>query len=176
MTTRHIYGLAAALLMTLAGAVSAAAQVNDESLSDEEKPSALLYEFSKDFDVVFEGVQKGLIDAGYEIDIASKRKKEVSTKFKILSPGEDDFFDNMEPYGEVPYVRSPSWKDGRVSLTVRFEETGSGTVMITVSGELSGFEERFLRKWLWWTSNGVLEEAALQSIVTAVDGAEGSDL
>ncbi|MCB0712965.1 MAG: hypothetical protein KDD67_11605 [Ignavibacteriae bacterium] len=150
------------------------AQVDDEALSEEELNSAIVYEFDKDFDVVFQGVQKGLVDAGYEVDYASKRKKLIETKFRILAP-EDDFFDIMEQYGKIPYVRSPSWKNGRTLVSVRLEENGSGTT-ITVQAQLSAYEGRFLNKWLYWVSNGVLEEQALSAIVAAVDAESGSDL
>ena len=150
------------------------AQVDDEALSEEELNSALVYEFNKDFDVVFEGVQKGLVNAGYEVDYASKRKKLIESKFKILAP-KDDFFDIMEQYGRIPYVRSPSWENGRTLVTVRLEETGGGTT-ITVQAQLSAYEKRFLNKWLYWASNGVLEEEALQAIVAAVDSESGSEL
>ncbi len=149
-------------------------QVDDEALTEEELNTALVYEFDKDFDVVFEGVKKGLEAAGYEVDYASKRKKLIETKFKVLAP-EDDFFDIMEQYGKIPYVRSPSWKNGRTLVTVKLEENGTGTT-ITVQAQLSAFEERFLRKWLYWASNGVLEEEALQAIVTAVESEDGSEL
>ena len=151
------------------------AQVDDESLSEEELNSALVYEFDKDFDVVFEGVKKGLADAGYEVDYASKRKMLVESKFKILAV-DDNFFETMEQYGKIPYVRSPSWKNGRTLVSIRFEENTAGTVTITVQAELSAFEERFLRKWLYWASNGVIEEDVLQSIVAAVDAEDGSEL
>ena len=81
----------------------------------------------------------------------------------------------MEQYGKIPYVRSPSWKNGRTLVTVKLEENGTGTT-ITVQAQLSAFEERFLRKWLYWASNGVLEEEALQAIVTAVESEDGSEL
>ena len=120
-------------------------------------------------------LKKGLVAAGYEVDYASKRKKLIESKFRILAP-EDDFFEIMEQYGKVPYVRSPSWKNGRTLLSVRLEENDGGSVTITVQAELSAFEERFLRKWLYWSSNGVLEEEALAAIVTEVDSEEGSEL
>jgi len=41
---------------------------------------------------------------------------------------------------------------------------------------LSAFEERFLRKWVYWPSNGILEEEVLQSIITAVEAETGSEL
>ena len=151
------------------------AQIEDESLSEEELNSALVHEFYKDFDIIFEGVKKGLEAAGYGIDYASKRKKLIETKFQILT-ADDDFFDIMEQYGKIPYVRSPSWKNGRTSVSVRLEENDDGSVTITVQAELSAFEERFLRKWLYWPSNGVIEEETLKEIVTAVDAEEGSEL
>ena len=149
------------------------AQVNTgEGLSEEEKSSALLFEFEKDYDVVFKGIQKGLVDAGYEVSYKSKRRNLIESGFKILAP-EDDFFEIMEQYGEVPYVRSPSWKNGRTKISVTLEETGS-SIIIKVQAEMSGFEERFLNQWLYWPSNGVIEEDVLQAVIAAVEE-EGSD-
>ncbi len=149
------------------------AQVNKgEGLSEEEKASALLFEFEKDYDVVFKGVQQGLVDAGYEVYYKSKRRNLVESGFKILAP-ENDFFEIMEQYGKVPYVRSPSWKNGRVKISITLEETGS-SIIIKVQAEMSAFEERFLNQWLYWPSNGVIEEDVLQAIIAAVE-AEGTD-
>ena len=39
---------------------------------------------------------------------------------------------------------------------------------------MSAFEERFLNKWVYWPSNGVIEESVLQSIIKAVE-AQGTD-
>lgn len=162
-------------VLTLLGGLSSSlqAQVNEgEGLTEEQKSSALLYEFEKDYDVVFKGIQQGLVDAGYEVYYKSKRRNLVESGFKILAP-EDDFFDIMEQYGKIPYVRSPSWKNGRTKISVTLEETGS-SIIIKVQAEMSAFEERFLNKWLYWPSNGVIEEDVLQAIIAAVD-AEGSD-
>ncbi len=153
------------------------AQVNQEGIEEEERTSALVYEFDADFDVVFDGVKKGLIAAGYDVDYASKRKKLVESQFKILAGEDDDFFEVMEEYGEVPYVRSPKWINGRAMVSVRFEEGASGTITITVTAELSAFEKRFVNNWIYWTSNGLIEENVLTSIISTVEAAsEGSDL
>lgn len=152
------------------------AQVNTgEGLEEEQKASALLYEFEADYDVVFKGIQTGLVEAGYDVSYASKRRNLVESGFKILAP-EDDFYDIMEQYGKVPYVRSPSWKNGRTKVSVTLEETGS-TIVIKVQAEMSAFEERFLNKWLYWPSNGIIEEDVMQAIVAAVEAEnQGSDL
>lgn len=167
--------LASAVVLTLlAGSLSTMhAQVNlGEGLSEEEKASALLYEFSKDYDVVFKGVEEGLKNAGYEVGYSSKRRNLIESAFKILAP-KDDFLEIMEQYGKVPYVRSPSWKDGRTKVTVTLERAES-SIIIKVQAEMSAFEERFLNKWLYWPSNGVIEEDVLQSIIAAVE-ATGTD-
>ncbi len=154
------------------------AQTTDDSgIAEEDRTAALVYEFNQDFDVVFAGVKKGLVDAGYEVGYASKRKKLIESEFQILTGEDDDFFDVMEQYGKVPYIRSPSWRSGRVLVTTRLETTEGGLVVITVTAELSAFEERFQNNWIYWNSNGILEELVLDAIVAAVEEqAEGSDL
>lgn len=144
-----------------------------EGLSEEEKASALLYEFNKDYDVVFKGVEEGLKSAGYEVGYSSKRRNLIESAFKILA-ADDGFLEIMEQYGKVPYVRSPSWKNGRTKITVNLEKTDGGSIIIKVQAEMSAFEERFLNQWLYWPSNGVIEEDVLQAIVAAVD-AQGTD-
>ena len=166
------------LMMTFVGATALNAQTTDDAgIAEEDRTSALVYEFNNDFDIVFEGIRQGLDAAGYEVGYASKRKKLIESKFKILTPEGSDFFDIMEQYGEIPYIRSPSWRSGRVLITTRLEETGSGTILVTVTAELSAFEERFQNNWIYWNSNGILEEEVLGTIITAVqETAEGSDL
>ena len=153
------------------------AQVNQEGIAEEERTSALVYEFDADFDVVFDGVKKGLLAAGYETQYASKRRKLIESQFKILAGEDDDFFEVMEQYGKIPYVRSPRWENGRAMVSIRFEEAESGIITITVTAELSGFEGRFVNNWIYWTSNGLIEENVLNGIIAAVEEAsDGSDL
>jgi hypothetical protein len=165
-------------MMTFVWTTALNAQTTDDSgIAEEDRTSALVYEFNNDFDIVFEGVKRGLDAAGYEVGYASKRKKLVESKFKILTPEGSDFFDIMEQYGEIPYIRSPSWRSGRVLITTRFEETGSGSIMVTVTAELSAYEERFQNNWVYWNSNGIVEEEVLGAIIVSVqETAEGSDL
>lgn len=165
------------LLLLLFASATATAQVNQEGIAEEDRTSALVYEFDADFDVVFDAVQKGLVEAGYEVQYKSKRRKLVESQFRILAGEDDDFFDIMEQYGEVPYVRSPKWVNGRAMVSIRFEENATGTVAITVTAELSAFESRFVNNWIYWTSNGLIEEEVLTAIISAVEAStEGSDL
>lgn len=170
-------GLAMLTMMFVAGPVLTAQTIDDAGIAEEDRTSALVYEFDNDFDVVFEGVKKGLAQAGYEVGYASKRKMLVESEFRILTPEGSDFFDIMEQYGEIPYIRSPSWRSGRVLITARFETNDAGPVTVTLTAELSAFEERFQNNWIYWNSNGILEEEVMGAIINAVaEQAEGSDL
>ena len=178
MKTYLLHASALLFILTLGVPALQAQTIDDEGIAEEDRTAALVYEFSHDFDVVFEGIKKGLANAGYEVGYASKRKKLVESEFKMLTDEDSDFFDVMEQYGKIPYIRSPRWRSGRVLITTRLETNEeTGMVTITVTAELSAFEERFQNNWVYWNSNGILEEQVLESIVQAVDAeAEGSDL
>jgi hypothetical protein len=131
--------------------------------------STLLNEYEKDFDVVFKAVKKGLEDEGYVVNYASKKRNLIETEFRILA-GEDDFDEQMEKYGDVPYIRSPGWTVGRTKLTVEFERLENGKTGVKVQALMSGFEARFTNQWHYWRSNGRLEQSAMDAINAAVEG------
>lgn len=134
--------------------------------------TALLYEFQKDYDVVFKAVKEALTSVGYDVNYASKKKNLIETSYKILAKDEDDdFFDVMSEYGDVPYIRSPGWKNGRTKISVTFEQLQNGKVAVKVLAILSGFEARFTNQWHYWKSNGKLEEEAMNAIVASVEAA-----
>jgi hypothetical protein len=129
----------------------------------------LLNEFNKDFDEVFKATKAGLEAAGYTVNYASKKRKQIETEFRQLA-NEDTFDDVMDKYGDVPYMRSPGWTTGRVKLFVTLEEIDSNRTAVKVLGQLSGYEERFTNRWHYWRSNGKLEDEAMNAIVQAVEG------
>lgn len=176
---KYLLHASALLFILTLGLPALHAQTTDDGgIAEEDRTAALVYEFNYDFDVVFEGIKKGLENAGYEVGYASKRKSVVESEFKMLTDEDSDFFEVMEQYGKIPYIRSPRWRSGRVLVTTRLEKNEeTGLVTITLTAEMSAFEERFQNNWIYWNSNGILEEQALEAIVQAVDEtAQGSDL
>jgi len=133
--------------------------------------SALLNEYAKDYDVVFKAVKTALESMGYEVNYSSKKKHLIETSFKQLA-NEDDFFDVMKKYGDIPYIRSPGWTIGRAKISVNFEEIDAARTGIKVIAQLSGYESRFETKWLYWNSNGKLEDDAMMAINTTVEASQ----
>jgi hypothetical protein len=133
--------------------------------------SMLLNEYDKDFDVVFKAVKTALEKEGYVVNYASKKKNLIETEFRILA-NEDNFDDEMEKYGEIPYIRSPGWTTGRTKVTVEFERLDNGKTAVKVQALLSGFEARFTNTWHYWRSNGKIEQAAMDAITAAVEASQ----
>lgn len=157
------------LLCLLSGTAAWGQEEGEQPLSTDTLGAALSYEFKLDFDVVFKGVRKSLEELGYEVNYASKKKRLIETNFKQLA-NEDDFYDTMSEYGDVPYMRSPGWTIGRVKVSVTFEEIDSVRTGIQILAQLSGFEERFTNIWHYWGSNGKIEQEAMQAIIAKLEG------
>ncbi|MDB5034175.1 MAG: hypothetical protein JWQ98_1416 [Chlorobi bacterium] len=130
--------------------------------------TALLNEYPKDYDAIFKAVKAGLQSIGYEVNYASKKTSLIETSFKQLA-NEDTFFDTMAVYGDIPYIRSPGWTIGRVQVKVTLERMDSMKTAVKVLAQLSGYEERFANRWLYWKSNGKLEERAMDAINKSVE-------
>ncbi|HVZ40151.1 MAG TPA: hypothetical protein VHI13_12810 [Candidatus Kapabacteria bacterium] len=130
--------------------------------------SALLNEFDKDFDNTFKSVKSALEKAGYVVNYSSKKYKRIETDFKKLAD-EDTFDEEMEKYGDVPYMRSPGWTTGRVKIFVNFEVVDSNKTAVKVLAQLSGYESRFTNAWHYWRSNGKIEEVAMNFITKEME-------
>ncbi len=159
-----------ALLLTVSLLCASPAVAQDSGGGDEvgaDTTSALLNEYDLEYELVFQAVKDGLSKLGYDVTYASKHKHLIETSFKILAH-EDDFWDVMKQYGEIPFKRSPRWTVGRAKISVRLEEL-DGKTSIKISSILSGYESRFDNTWLYWPSNGKLEQQALDAINDAVD-------
>lgn len=165
-----------ALMMLALSAAPALRAQSDSSKQADDKVSApadtlgsmLLNEYDKDFDVVFKAVKTALEGEGYVVNYASKKRNLIETEFKILAT-EETFDDEMEKWGDVPYMRSPGWTVGRVKVTVEFERLDNGKTGVKVQALLSGFEARFTNKWHYWRSNGKIEQAAMDAITASVE-------
>lgn len=165
---KKIFASLALLFLIAAGNVWGQ-QEGEQPLSTDTLGSALSYEFRLDFDIVFKGVKNALEGLGYEVNYASKKKRLIETNFKQLAT-EDDFYDTMSEYGDVPYMRSPGWTIGRVKVNISFEEIDSVRTGINVLAQLSGFEERFTNIWHYWGSNGRIEQEVMQAIIAKLEG------
>jgi len=162
--------VASLALMVAVAALPARAQTDTgEPLATDTLGSALSYEFKLDYDVVYKGVKTTLEALGYEVNYSSKKRRLIETSFRQLAT-EDDFYDTMSEYGDVPYMRSPGWTVGRVKVNVTFEEIDSLRIGIKVLAQLSGFEERFTNIWHYWASNGKIEQEVMSAIIAKLEG------
>ena len=152
-------------LASLAHAQNNAAQIKDSI------GTALVNEYDKDYDVVFKAVKTALDSLGYEVNYSSKKKHLIETSFKQLAD-EDNFFDVMKKLGDIPYLRSPGWTIGRAKISVNFEEVDSMKTGVKVVAQLSGYEQRFENRWLYWSSNGKLEDDVVAAINAAVEASK----
>jgi|GEM_PF-1755292 len=157
------WALLAALVFLLP--VIAHAQEEGTTLDTASKP--ISQTFTLEYDLVFRAVKTALERNGYTIGYASKKNRRIETEFRQLTQ-EDTFFDIMEKYGEIPYMRSPGWSIGRSQVFVNFASNEAGHTTATVNVQLSGYEGRFENRWIYWPSNGILEKEAMDSIVVAV--------
>ena len=130
--------------------------------------AALLNEFSNDFDFVFKQTKSALEGIGYIVNYSSKKRKLIETEFRQLAT-EDNFYEEMEKFGDIPYMRSPGWTIGRVKVTVNFEQVDSARTGVKVLAQMSGYEERFTNMWHYWRSNGKVEEEVMNAIIKSVE-------
>ena len=120
--------IAIVLFLAVSAVLPAFAQEDDDEpaansvgASADTLGTALLFEFEKDYDVVFKAVKEALSSIGYEVSYSSKKRNLIETGYKGIANA-DNFFDVMEEYGEVPYIRSPGWRNGRTKVSVFFEQ------------------------------------------------------
>lgn len=151
------------LLFVAFGALPAVAQTED---APADTTTALLNEYELEYELVFDAAKKALTELGYDVNYASKKRNLIETSFKVIADA-DNFWDVMKAYGEIPFKRSPRWKDGRIKISVRFEEL-DGKVAVKVSSIISGYEDRFDNAWHYWASNGVVEQETMDAITAAV--------
>jgi hypothetical protein len=165
-----------AILFVLALIIAPAASAQDHQVSKPDSnaapvdtsASSIVAEYDLDFDNVFKVVKTALVELGYPDNYSSKKKRLIETGFRHLAT-QDDFFNTMSEFGEVPYIRSPGWTVGRAKLMVNFETLENGRVTVKVLAQLSGFEDSFTNLWHYWKSNGRLEQEAMDAINAAVD-------
>jgi hypothetical protein len=171
---RFLFLPAIVVVALVIAAPSANAQVDSaktEGMPTDSLGSALLNEYAKDYDIVFKATKTALEKLGYEVNFASKKRNLMETSFKVLAE-EDTFIDEMEKWGEIPYMRSPGWTVGRTKVTVNFEQLDNGKIAVKVLAQLSGYEARFTNQWHYWRSNGRIEQDAMDAIDQAVAAAE----
>lgn len=173
MKNLRLYILGTLVVAFLLLSAPAYAQEENPAAGKDTLGSALLYEFSNDYDLVFLKVKTVLTDLGYLVNYASKKRNLVETDFKQFAT-EDTFHDVMNLYGDVPYMRSPGWTIGRAKISVSFEAVDSVRTGVKILAQMSGFEARFTNIWHYWGSNGKLEQEVMAALIAVLEGAETS--
>ncbi|MBU3741410.1 MAG: hypothetical protein FGM24_03885 [Candidatus Kapabacteria bacterium] len=82
----------------------------------------------------------------------------------ILKTGEDSTAKVMEQYGKLPRIRQGIWISGRIQFKINVREEERGKTKVVLKAELSGFEEFITNAVHFWTSNGILEQRAMDLI------------
>jgi len=82
----------------------------------------------------------------------------------ILKTGEDSTSKVMEQYGKLPRIRQGIWTSGRIQFKINVREEERGKTKVVLKAELSGFEEYITAAVHFWTSNGILEQRAMDLI------------
>lgn len=96
--------------------------------------------------------------------------------FCVIVKGEDSTKQYMEQFGQIPRIRGGIWVAGRVQYKVNVKEEGIRQTKIILRAEVSGFEEFITNAIHFWTSNGILEQRMMDSIIAKINaGAEPID-
>ncbi|MBL0332823.1 MAG: hypothetical protein IPP08_04065 [Chlorobiota bacterium] len=141
--------------------------MNIDVVCDTMNSAPLVFEFTKDYDQTFKAVKSALEGLGYIVNYSSKTRNLIETDYKVFA-NRDNFHEEMNKYGQTPYIRSPGWKFGRGKIVVAFKVVGNKMITRVLS-ILSGYEDRITNIWHYWRSNGLLDDEASSAIVESVE-------
>jgi hypothetical protein len=128
--------------------------------------------FNEPFDVVWRAIKKSLDDIGcmiayekYQQDDEGFLTGTLKSDFCVFAMGKDTTFQVLKRYSyEMPLIRGGIWINGRIKYTFRVKENKDGTVMLSFTGGLSGFEDFVTHQVHFWKSNGILETQMMERI------------
>ncbi len=149
-------------------------QEEEKELPDRLKYYKEKYEetFNESFDVVWRAIKKSLDDIScmisyekYQQDDEGYFSGTLKSDFCVFSMGKDTTFKVLKRYSyEMPLIRGGIWINGRIQYTFKVKENKDGTVYLSFTGRLSGFEDFVTHQVHFWKSNGILETKMLESI------------
>ncbi|MCX7908232.1 MAG: hypothetical protein N2560_01760 [Ignavibacteria bacterium] len=146
---------------------------------EEEIPDRLKYykekyeeTFNEPFDVVWRAIKKSLDDIGCMISYEKYQQDDegflagtLKSDFCVFAMGKDTTFQALKRYSyEMPLIRGGIWINGRINYTFRVKENKDGTVHLSFTARLSGFEDFVTHQVHFWKSNGILETKMLERI------------
>ncbi|MFN3781144.1 MAG: hypothetical protein ACK4SO_03085, partial [Candidatus Kapaibacteriota bacterium] len=128
--------------------------------------------FNEEFDVVWRAIKKSLDDINcmisyekYQQDDEGFLSGTIKSDFCVFTMGKDTTFKVLKRYSyEMPLIRGGIWINGRIQYTFKVKENKDGTVYLSFTGRLSGFEDFVTHQVHFWKSNGILETKMLESI------------
>ncbi|MFN3306051.1 MAG: hypothetical protein ACK42Z_02560 [Candidatus Kapaibacteriota bacterium] len=128
--------------------------------------------FNEEFDVVWRAIKKSLDDIScmisyekYQQDDEGFLSGTIKSDFCVFTMGKDTTFKVLKRYSyEMPLIRGGIWINGRIQYTFKVKENKDGTVYLSFTGRLSGFEDFVTHQVHFWKSNGILETKMLESI------------
>jgi len=128
--------------------------------------------FNEPFDVVWRAIKKSLDDIGcmiayekYQQDDEGFLTGTIKSDFCVFAMGKDTTFQVLKRYSyEMPLIRGGIWINGRIKYTFRVKENKDGTVLLSFTGGLSGFEDFVTHQVHFWKSNGILETQMMERI------------
>lgn len=128
--------------------------------------------FNEPFDVVWRAIKKSLDDIGcmiayekYQQDDEGFLTGTLKSDFCVFAMGKDTTFQVLKRYSyEMPLIRGGIWINGRIKYTFRVKENKDGTVLLSFTGGLSGFEDFVTHQVHFWKSNGILETQMMERI------------
>lgn len=145
----------------------------------EEVPDRLKYykeryeeTFNEPFDVVWRAIKKSLDDISCMISYEKYQQDDegflagtIKSDFCVFSMGKDTTFQVLKRYSyEMPLIRGGIWINGRIQYNFKVKENKDGTVFLSFTGKLSGFEDFVTHQVHFWKSNGILETQMLERI------------
>ncbi len=149
----------------------------------EEVPDRLKYykekyeaTFNEQFDVVWRSIKKSLDDIGCMISYEKYQQDDegffagtIKSDFCVFSMGKDTTFRVLKKYSyEMPLIRGGIWINGRIQYNFKVKENKDGTVYLSFTGRLSGFEDFVTHQVHFWKSNGILETQMLERITNNI--------
>ncbi|MGB9771997.1 MAG: hypothetical protein ACPLX7_08505 [Candidatus Kapaibacteriota bacterium] len=128
--------------------------------------------FNEPFDVVWRAIKKSLDDIACMINYEKYQQDDegyltgtLKSDFCVFSMGKDTTFQVLKRYSyEMPLIRGGIWINGRINYTFKVKENKDGTVHLSFTARLSGFEDFVTHQVHFWKSNGYLETQMLERI------------
>lgn len=132
--------------------------------------------FNEQFDAVWRSIKKSLDDIGCMISYEKYQQDDegfftgtIKSDFCVFSMGKDTTFRVLKKYSyEMPLIRGGIWINGRIQYNFKVKENKDGTVYLSFTGRLSGFEDFVTHQVHFWKSNGILETQMLERITNNI--------